>query len=90
MGCGVDTDNVDGQGRDEYYMIRDDLWLKINLDRAGHLCIGCVEQRLGRLLTPADFTDARINRNQRRRSERLAVRLGHENLGVPDTPDSTD
>lgn len=26
------------------------------------LCVGCLERRLGRLLTPADFTDAPVNR----------------------------
>ncbi|WP_234795582.1 hypothetical protein [Mycobacteroides saopaulense] len=81
MDCGVDTDNIDGQGHDEYYMIHDDLWLSINLDRSGYLCIACVEERLGRHLTPADFTDARINRNRHGRSEWLTLRLGHMDWG---------
>ncbi len=91
MDCGIDTDNVDGRGHDEYYMIRDELWLKINPDRAGHLCIACVERRLGRRLTPVDFTDARVNRNRHRRSQRLTLRLGHPACGsAPDTQDNMD
>lgn len=61
----VDTDNVDGQGRDEYYMLHHELWLQINPHNAGHLCIGCVENRLGRRLIRADFTDTPVNTNPR-------------------------
>ncbi|MGH3723371.1 MAG: hypothetical protein ACRDUS_04495 [Mycobacterium sp.] len=77
MACGINTDNVDGQGHDEYYMIHDDLWLKINPDGAGHLCIACTESRLGRHLIRADFTDAPVNTNPRRASARLMSRLQH-------------
>lgn len=80
--CGVDTDNVDGQGRDEYYMLHRDLWLEINPNDAGHLCIGCVENRLGRRLTRADFTDAPVNTNPRRASARLTSRLNTSGLGL--------
>ncbi|PVA39734.1 Uncharacterised protein [Mycobacteroides abscessus subsp. abscessus] len=75
--CGVDTDNVDGQGHDEYYMLHRDLWLEINPNDAGHLCIGCAESRLGRRLTRTDFTDAPVNTNLRRASARLTSRLAH-------------
>jgi hypothetical protein len=31
------------------------------MDKGHMLCIGCLEQRLGRLLTKDDFTDAPVN-----------------------------
>lgn len=75
LDCGVDTDNVDGSGRDEYFMIHDELWLSINPERVGHLCIACTEARLGRFLMPTDFKAARVNMNPRRRSRRLTSRI---------------
>jgi len=45
----------------------------------GLLCIGCLERRLGRRLTPADFTDAPANDPSDRdsgRSRRFLDRLG--------------
>lgn len=47
----------------------------------GHLCIGCVEIRLGRTLTAADFIDAPVNTNpnpRSARSARLTERLNAE------------
>jgi hypothetical protein len=63
LGCGVDTAEIG-----EYYMVRDEVWLRVNPGRAGMLCIGCVEKRLGRPLNPLDFTDAPINFERERRS----------------------
>ena len=40
--------------RDEYYMLRTELWRKVCRSN-DMLCIGCVEDRLGRKLVPADF-----------------------------------
>jgi hypothetical protein len=41
-----------------------------------YLCIGCLERRLGRILTCADFTDAPVNWMPKwRRSARLNARL---------------
>ncbi len=45
-------------------MVHDHLWAAAGMggeDGAGFLCIGCLEFRLGRELTAADFTDAMIN-----------------------------
>ena len=39
------------------------------------LCIGCLEERLGRTLTRADFTDCRLNDPDKFRSARLRSRL---------------
>jgi hypothetical protein len=52
--CGHDTlDN-------EVYMVHDRIWEKGGVGD-GLLCIGCLEARLGRPLSRADFTDAPIN-----------------------------
>lgn len=60
---------------DEYYAVQPDLWRRYGVE--GMLCIGCLEIRLGRKLTPADFIDAEINRDSfDRKSERLRDRLG--------------
>jgi hypothetical protein len=40
--------------RDEYYMLRTELWRKV-CQSNNILCIGCVEDRLGRKLVPTDF-----------------------------------
>ena len=45
----------------EYYMVHDEVWKLANPADRGMLCIGCLEQRLGRLLTKDDFTDAPVN-----------------------------
>ena len=46
---------------DDWYMLRDEVWTATGMGKHGHLCIACVEQRLGRLVTRADFTDASVN-----------------------------
>ena len=47
----------------EYYMVHDDLWEAATEDCYPDvmLCIGCLEARLGQLLTKDDFTDAPLN-----------------------------
>lgn len=42
-------------------MVHDEVWLEANPKGRGMLCIGCLELRLGRLLTKDDFTDAPVN-----------------------------
>lgn len=72
--CGVDTDAID-----EYFMLRDPIWDQVadGPGRHGHLCVGCVEDRLGRSLVGSDFTDADVNTTRLiKRSTRLAARLG--------------
>ena len=67
--CWIDTS-------DEYYMVNDFLWLDYGAGD-GMLCIGCLEQRIGRLLVWSDFIDAPINYhpNGWDKSERLVDRL---------------
>jgi hypothetical protein len=56
LDCGLDTIESG-----DYYMLRDAVWLEGNPAEAGMLCLECVEKRLGRLLTPWDFSTAPIN-----------------------------
>ena len=70
-GCGVDTDAID-----EYFMLHNSIWNQVADVLDGHLCIGCVEVRLGRSLIASDFADAAVNINPLlKRSTRLAARL---------------
>lgn len=71
--CGVDTDSIC-----EYYMVKDSLWKKaVKKDTEIILCIGCLEDRIGRELTPEDFTEAPVNTfSFFKRSARLKTRLG--------------
>jgi hypothetical protein len=77
--CGLDTTPCTGKrgcrhkGRWEYYMVHDALWQKAKM-RTGFLCIGCLERRLGRVLTVNDFTTAPINNPDLWDTERLASR----------------
>jgi hypothetical protein len=71
LDCGVDTLAIG-----ECYALHRAVWLEANPIDEGMLCIGCVEGRLGRQLTAADFMEAIINcARDRRRSARLRSRL---------------
>lgn len=43
----------------EYYMVHDSVWERVA--NRGMLCIGCLEQRLGRTLNGSDFTLCPLN-----------------------------
>ena len=75
LDCGIDTDDVDGLGHDEYFMIRDELWRAIHPEVDGQLCIGCTENRLGRRLVRADFTDVVVNTDPARPTAKFRSRL---------------
>jgi hypothetical protein len=60
---------------DEWYMVHNELWLQANPAGQGKLCIGCLEQRLGRQLKPDDFTEFPVNDPGRGKSARLNSRL---------------
>ena len=46
----------------EYYMVTNALWKRAKIGpRGGMLCIGCLEQRIGRKLASRDFTDCPLN-----------------------------
>lgn len=44
----------------EYFMVHADVWARTGLD-VGILCVRCTENRIGRELTPSDFTEAPCN-----------------------------
>ena len=71
MDCGIDTSLSH-----EYYMVRNRVWLQANPQGDGMLCIGCLEESLGRQLTFKDFTNAPLNRpGGWTQSERLINRI---------------
>jgi hypothetical protein len=69
----------------EWYMVKNAVWEQAWADRrkpfhrvSGQeiLCIGCLEQRLGRTLMACDFADAEVNDpNKNNISERMRTRL---------------
>jgi hypothetical protein len=70
--CQIDTGRIH-----EHYFIKTDLWLTVMPSINGMLCIGCLEDRLGRMLTSSDFTNASINTAKyESKSQRLCNRLG--------------
>lgn len=79
MDCKIDTAQIQ-----EYYMVDDTLWDTINPKILGMLCIGCLEDRIGRLLTPEDFTICPVNDGCFGRSSRMLDRLGiYETISSP-------
>jgi len=69
--CGMDTEPwPPHRGTQEHYIVRDDVWQQAGmppgrydpdnhlaiLGGGGVLCVGCIEKRLGRLLTLDDFS----------------------------------
>jgi len=86
--CGICTHTIN-----EYYMVYSRVWrsaLRVDpviSERKRYrknalstmLCIGCLEQRLGRELTSADFTDCPLNNGENfYRSKRYQQRLMQE------------
>lgn len=70
--CGVNIGEIA-----EYYMVHDHIWAEAGMtSNGGMLCIGCLESRLDRDLTPSDFTDALLNSMRFMRSAHLRHRLG--------------
>jgi hypothetical protein len=57
LDCSVDT----LEAKPEHYMIQDELWSAVSSAFHGFMCIGCVETKLQRKLTPADFMDLPVN-----------------------------
>jgi hypothetical protein len=61
----------------EYYMVINRTWRKANPAEDGMLCIGCLEERLGRQLSHHDFLWCPLNvENVFNGSKRLRDRLG--------------
>jgi len=58
LDCGKDCGS---KGLCEHYFIHTNLWMQAVGSNKGMLCVQDLEKRLGRQLTPADFTDCHIN-----------------------------
>lgn len=71
--CDVNTEDIG-----EYYMVHVGVWPKEIGPHNGMLCIGCLEKRIGRQLTPEDFTLCPLNTFPG--SERLESRRGTDHL----------
>lgn len=61
----------------EHYFAKNSVWFgEAKMGEEGMLCVGCLETRIGRTLTAADFTDAHINDPRRySKTTRLVNRL---------------
>jgi hypothetical protein len=77
-------------GKVEWFMVFDSVWDAAGMPseilvfpagsyvwRPGILCIGCLERRLGRRLTPADFEPVPLSEWYENMTPRLAARLGY-------------
>jgi hypothetical protein len=63
----------------EVYMVMPKIWKAAGMDAiAGCLCIGCLEKRLGRLLTPKDFNRKHPFHSLPGTKRLLARRVGEE------------
>ena len=81
--CGVNT--VPLEGDREYYEVHDQLWKKVarapgrgqsdNGPEGFFLCVGCLEERIGRRLAPEDFKPFPANIPSPWYSDRLNERL---------------
>lgn len=80
------TRSCNQDGLNEYYMVHSAVWLEANPNNKGMLCIGCLEARLKRRLTPADFTHAPINSVKEWHSERLRSRIEGREEVLEDIP----
>lgn len=63
----------------EDYYVRDDLWKTYGVE--GILCIGCLETRMGRKLTPEDFYGGGPNRRQLTEQEIEGIREWRARMG---------
>ena len=69
--CKVDT-------RYEHFYLLDEIWYLVHDSKDGMLCINCIEEKLERKLTKADFTDCFINKiNYGNKSVALIERLSN-------------
>jgi hypothetical protein len=73
MDCDVDT-----YVNEQFYMLKDRLWRRINPSIDGMLCLRCAETRLGRPLHRGDFKTLPVNFNQARICPELAARLARD------------
>ena len=73
----IDCD-ADTHVNEQYYVLKDRLWKRINPLIDGMLCLPCAEKRLGRPLSRRDFKKMPVNTNQARLCPELAARLAKD------------
>lgn len=80
-GCGYETLKIPF----EWYTVHDAVWAAAGLrTHDAVLCVGCLEERLGRRLTPDDFRAVPINRLDQHMSDRLLDRMGLVKVWIDD------
>lgn len=79
--CGIDCIEIN-----EYYMVTNACWKRSGMNtHGGMLCIGCLEKRLGKKLTPRNFTDCPLNWRNICIPEYASPRLISRLLGGPNS-----
>jgi hypothetical protein len=81
-GCGMDTTPYDDHHRPvpgwEWYHVRDEVWEAAQKHGpVRFLCVGCLEQRIGRRLVPGDFDALPIDKPSSLDTKRPVDRLGY-------------
>ena len=74
--CGIETKPF------EMYMVVADVWAQAGAGD-GFLCVGCLEDRLGRVLEPDDFKRVPLNDDDELDSIRLRLRKGSGRFTEP-------
>lgn len=72
-GWGTCPDDCDHTGAWEWYIVHDEVWAEADAEELDVLCVGCLEGRLGRPLTAADFPAIPVNEPSRNDTARLAA-----------------
>jgi len=70
LDCSVDTSKIN-----EYYMLVDEVWYRVHTEERGMLCIGCLEDRLGRKLNRWELNGSYLNWGHFPKSDRLRNRM---------------
>jgi 8-oxo-dGTP diphosphatase len=60
--CGWDTNSAAPGVRTENYLVHDKVWQQAGMEKmSGNLCVGCLENRIGRKLHAGDFPAVPVN-----------------------------
>ena len=99
--CGMDTEPwPPHRGTQEQYLVKDDVWVSAGMPSGqwggetgfskvggGFLCVGCIEKRLGRLLTVNDFEPITLEFLKGcHNTPRLLSRVGVNFMNIAHTP----
>jgi hypothetical protein len=98
--CGMDTEPwPPHRGTQEHYVVKDEVWQQAGMPLAkmdddlslcgggGFLCVGCIEKRLGRLLTINDFAPITLDLlKDCQNTPRLLSRVGIAFMAIAHKP----